>query len=136
MNYLVDALVQASTIFVISTLGTLIGFPLVKLGHGWGKILGSHEFKSPEVLFVGVLASAFFTGILFEFVTPLVNMLLHSVVEWIPTVISVSILALYGWFCVSCEWRPKLKIVGFPVLIILGNIAYLYFAGYFSNYFH
>lgn len=136
MNYFVDMLVQISTIFEISVAGTLIGFPLVKLGNQWGKILGNYKFKSPEVLFVGVLVSTLFTGVLFEFATPFVSMLLYLFLEWIPTVIGVSILVLYGWFCGSYGWKPKLKVVGLPILVVLGNIAFLYFIGYFLNYFH
>ena len=59
MSYLVDVLVHYSTLYLIGVASCLIGFPLVKLGNKWGKILGSHEFNSRSVLFVGVVVSVF-----------------------------------------------------------------------------
>lgn len=134
MSYLVDGLVHYSSLYLIGVASCLIGFPLVKLGNKWGKILGSHEFNSRPVLFVCLIVSVFFMAIFFDIATPFVSALVLRYFEWMPTMIAVSTLVLYGWFCKFCEFNPVWAIVAVLVLMIIGNVAYLYFTGYFAQY--
>jgi hypothetical protein len=134
MSYLVNVLVHYSTLYLIGVTSCLIGFPLVKLGNKWGKIFGSYEFNSRPVLFVGLVVSVLFMTILFDVATPFVSQLILKYVEWIPTLLAVSTLILYGWFCKSCDFNVVWAIIAVLVLVIVGNAAYLYFAGYFAQH--
>lgn len=97
-DFLTNGMVQFAAIYLTGITGVLIGFPLVKIGHHSGKIYGDKNFKSHEVLFVGVIVSIVITGVMFEFVTPLIPSLLVHVEAWIPLICASGTLILYGWF--------------------------------------
>jgi hypothetical protein len=120
-DFLINGMVQFASIYLTGIAGVLIGFPLVHIGNHYGKIFGDSEFKSHEVLFIGIIVSIVFTGILFEFVTPFLPTLLFSVEEWIPMICAFSTLLLYAWFIRAIKQEVRWKIVAVLFLIVAVN---------------
>ncbi|MFB3888132.1 MAG: hypothetical protein ACE14S_01460 [Candidatus Bathyarchaeia archaeon] len=123
---------QFTTMYLIGVTGVFIGFPLVKLGNHYGKILGDKKFKSTEVLFVGVVVSVILVGLLFKFVEPYVLELVVPFTKWSPIMFSTGTLALYGWFLHALDVEIRWKVIVPLVFIILINAGFLVFSGYFA----
>jgi len=72
-------------------------------------------------------------AILFDVATPFISELVLRYVMWVPTLVAVSTLALYGWFCKSCTFTVVWAIVAVLGFVIVGNVTYLYFTDYFAQ---
>jgi len=124
-------IVQVTSIFVISALGVLVGFPLVQLGSHWGKIKGSKKFQSKELLFVGFLASIMLVGVFFELAKPYIDGLLKTYLVWIPTVVASLVLLLYAWFSKSFDFKPNWKVIAVLILLVVIDVGIIYLVQYY-----
>jgi hypothetical protein len=108
-------------------LTTVLTGRLVKLGQGYGTIIGSNLYKNHRTLFAAFLIEAIVLSLAFPYFQIAIDDWLWTNIAWFPTIIVEAVVAYYCWFCLEFGFQHQITKTDIlaPQIVLVINYLHL-----------